>query len=327
MDKNEGQKDQGQEKQQKSTIDRLNQGINTVKDAKSAYKISKRFANKLKGAKTTSKGFALAGRGGQLAVRVVTTLASTVEIWGPIALIVGFFVLVIIAVIVIFTGVQTPPACKSLTADKTTINKDNPVTLSLVECSENVTYSWVLPQIGGSFSTPQSQTTIYTPPDLNKDARAKISVSVCTQANAQNCSQYSINLNISYAPPSYPGITYRLKGPNDCSDPCRVKKGELVTFNIDITYDETKAAPIENVSAVAGLSTAVFTINSISGKTTAEFNPNFPLIKYLWNLSENNSTTESGSRVKNFNFKINLTPHVNNVETSIALDMLIKDAP
>ena len=327
MDKNERQEGQGQEKQQKSAIDRLNQGIDTARNAKSTLETAKKGVKAAKKAAKTLRTASTEIRGGQTVVAAGSALIASAPVWGPIALIVGFFVLVIIVVIVIFTGVATPPACKSLTTDKITINKDNPATLALVECSENVTYSWVLPQIGGSFSAPSSQTTIYTPPDLNKDARAKISVNVCTQANAQNCSQYSINLNVSYAPPSYPGITYSLKGPKNCSDPCRVKKGEPVTFNIDVTYDETKAAPIENVSAVAGLSTAVFTINSISGKTTAEFNPNFPLIKYLWNLSENNSTTESGSRVKNFNFKINLTPHVNNVETSIALDMLIKDEP
>lgn len=190
MDKNEGQKDQGQEKQQKSAIDRLNQGINTARDAKSAYKISKRLANKLKGAKTTSKGFALAGRGGQLAVRIVTTLASTVEIWGPIALIVGFFVLVIIAVIVIFSGVSAPPTCKSVTAQPKTISNALPATLTVGNCSEAVIYSWVLPQIGGVFSASQSATTLYTPPKVNATQKISILVNVCFSSSPNNCSQY-----------------------------------------------------------------------------------------------------------------------------------------
>jgi len=191
MDKNERQEGQGQEKQQKSAIDRLNQGINTARDAKSALKITKGLANKAKGVNKTSKGFTLASKGGQLAVRVVTTLASTVGIWGPIALIVGFFVLVIIVVIVIFTGVSAPPTCKSLTASPTTINNSVPAVLTLENCSENVTYSWDLPQIGGTFSAPQGTTTSYTPPKVNSDQKIYIFVNVCSSSSPTNCSQYS----------------------------------------------------------------------------------------------------------------------------------------
>lgn len=190
MDKSEKQQEGAQEKQQKSALDRLNQGINTARDAKSAYKISKRFANKLKGAKTTSKGFALAGRGGQLAVRIVTTLASTVEIWGPIVLIVIFFVLVIIAVIVIFTGVSAPPTCEKITAEPKTISSALPATLTVENCSEGVTYSWVLPQIGGVFSASQSVTTLYTPPKVNATQKISILVNVCFASSPNNCSQY-----------------------------------------------------------------------------------------------------------------------------------------
>ncbi len=323
MDKNNKQEERQEEKQNKSALDRVNQGINLARNARDTYNLSKRVSKKLKGSKQISRGASFAGKlaskGGQAIIRAA---AGTIEIWGPIALVVGFIILVIIIIIIIFSGVQPPPACKSLTADKATVNKDNPTTLMLNDCPENVTYAWSLPKIGGSFSAPTSNTTTYTPPDLNQDTIVKVTVEVCAQANTENCSQYSISLNISYAPPSYPGITYSLKGPKDCNDPCRVKKGEPVTFNIEITYDEDKAeAPIENVSVALTLSTAVFTINSISGKTTAEFNPSLPLVKYLWDLSENQRPQDKDSKTKTFNFKVNLTPHVNNTETSINLDI------
>lgn len=320
MDKKEAQEEKNQDKQQKSAIDRLNQGYNATQNARNALNLTKKITGKMRGSKNASIGARLASKGAQAVVRVIV---STSEVWVPIALIVGFFVLVIIIVIVIFSGVQPPPACKSLTTDKTTINKENPATLVLNECPEGVTYTWALPEIGGSFSSGNSQTTIYTPPELNRDQAVKIFVIVCAKGNSENCSQYSINLNISYASPSYPGITYSLKGPKDCNNPCRIKKGEPTNFNIEIKYDQDKAlVPIENVFATASLSTAVFTVNSISGKTTAEFNPNLPLVKYLWRLSENQRSQDKDSKIKTFNFKLNLTPYINNTETSINLNIV-----
>ncbi|MEK7551530.1 MAG: hypothetical protein AAB532_02930 [Patescibacteria group bacterium] len=322
MDKNNKQ-EENQEKQKKSAIDRLNQGIDYGRNTKSAIQGAK------KGIKTARKGVKIARttlnviRGGQAVATIATTAASTAPVWGPIALVIGFILLVVIVIVVITTGVSVPPTCKSLTTDKTTVNKDNPATLSLNDCPENVTYSWTLPKIGGSFNTPSSNTTTYTPPGLNQDTKVKIAVNVCAQNNDQNCSEYSISLNISYAPPSYPGITYNLTGPKNCDNPCRVKKGEPVDFNIEIKYDQDKAeVPIENVSATITLSTAVFTINSISGKTTSEFNPNLPLVKYIWNLSENIRSQDEDSKIKTFIFKINLTPYINNVETGINLSIV-----
>lgn len=328
MDKNNKQEERQEEKQKKSALDRINQGIDYGRNTKSAIQGTRKGINTARKGVKIARTTVSAIRGGQTIAAVATTAASTVPVWGPIALLIGFIVVVVIVIVIIITGISTPPACKSLTTDKTTVNIDNPATLSLIECPDSVTYAWVMPKAGGTFSTPTAQTTIYTPPDLNNDQMIKVIVNVCTQANTQNCSQYSLSLNISRATPSYPGITYSLKGPKDCDNPCRVKKGEPTDFNIEIKYDQDKAqAPIENVFAATTLSTAVFTINSISGKTTAEFNPNPPLIKYLWSLSENQRSQDENSRIKTFNFKINLTPYVNNIETSITLDMLIENEP
>ncbi len=195
MDKNERQEGQGQEKQQKSAIDRLNQGINLARDAKSTYEISKRVAKKLKRTKMASRGLSFASKEAQLAIRgaqlAIKGAAATVEIWGPIALIVGFIVLVIIIIIIIFTGVSAPPTCRGLTANPTTISNSIPAILTLENCSENVTYSWDLPQIGGTFSAPQGTTTSYTPPKVNSDQKIYIFVNVCSSSNQDNCSQYS----------------------------------------------------------------------------------------------------------------------------------------
>lgn len=261
MDKSEKQQEGAQEKQQKSAIDRLNQGINTARDARSAYKISKRFANKLKGTKTTSKGFALAGRGGQLAVRIVTTLASTVEIWGPIALIVGFFVLVIIAVIVIFTEVAAPPTCKSLTASPTTISNSVPAVLTLENCSENITYSWNLPQIGGTFSAPQSATTSYTPPVVNTTQKVSIFVNVCSSSAPNNCSQYQA-----------PELTIDKENISPCSrtDPAGCLKEE---FNIVVggNATEEKRSDIYRLLSEVAVATSYKTLLKTSGPTTVMF--------------------------------------------------------
>ena len=100
MDKNNKQ-EENEEKQKKGAVDRINQGINFARNAKDTYKFSKLVSKKLKGSKAASRGFSFASKGVQLAIKGA---AATVEIWGPIALIVGFFVLVIIIVIVIFSG-------------------------------------------------------------------------------------------------------------------------------------------------------------------------------------------------------------------------------
>ncbi len=191
MDKNERQEGQGQEKQQKSAIDRLNQGIDTARNAKSTLETAKKGVKTAKGAAKTLRTASTVIRGGQTVVAAGSALIASAPVWGPIALIVGFFVLVIIVVIVIFTGVSAPPTCKSLTASPTTINNSVPAVLTLENCSENVTYSWDLPQIGGTFSAPQGTTTSYTPPKVNSDQKIYIFVNVCSSSNQDNCSQYS----------------------------------------------------------------------------------------------------------------------------------------
>ncbi len=191
MDKNERQEEQAQGKQQKSAIDRLNQGIDTARNAKSTLVTAKKGAKAAKKAAKTLRTASTVIRGGQAAVAVISALVSTAPVWVPVALIVGFFALVIIAVIVIFTGVATPPTCKSLTANPTTISNSVPAILTLENCSENITYSWNLPQIGGTFSASQSATTSYTPPKVSSGQKIHILVNVCSSSNQSNCSQYS----------------------------------------------------------------------------------------------------------------------------------------
>ncbi len=321
MDKNQNQEEQRENQQQKSAVERLNEAAQKARQAKTAIEAAKKGKKVVKGAAKTLRTASTVLRGGQAAIAVASGVVATAPVWGPPVLIGGFFLLVIIIIIVIFSGVSAPPTCKSITAEPKKISNNLPSALTLEGCSENVTYLWELPSIGGVFSTPQSAITLYTPPSINETKKISIGVKVCFSSNANNCSIYQTpQLTIeSGQNPIYPGITYNLTGPG-CSETCNAEKGKPIVYNVDIEFNEDEAdVTLDKVSAAVTLSTAVFTINNVTGVKTAQFNPNIPLVKYIWKLSDNVKSSEKNSKIKNFHFEIKATPYVDKTQTSVRL--------
>ncbi|MBI3985273.1 MAG: hypothetical protein HY344_05065 [Candidatus Levybacteria bacterium] len=194
MDKSQEKEEKSQDQQQKSAIDRLNQAAQKARQGKTAIETAKKGAKLAKKASKKLAGRAATALGRQTVATIGAAIVSTAPAWGPPVLfalaIGGLFLVVIIIIIVLFSGATPPPTCKTISADPTTISNNLGANLSVSECSENITYSWALPQIGGVFSASQSASTLYTPPQVNSSQKISIAISICSISAPSNCSQY-----------------------------------------------------------------------------------------------------------------------------------------
>lgn len=326
MDKNEKADPNAEQKDQKSVVDRLNQIANDTQNVKKTVDSAQKGGKALKNSQTVIKGAARIARGAQAAyqgVVVVATTVSTAVETAPAWIVLGIALLIIIVVIIILGG-SAPPSCQSLTTSDTVTSPNNPVTLTLAGCAEGTLYDWQTPSIGGSFSTNNTASTVYTPPDNAQNGTSfSILVRMCNLKAKNICSFYSSpEITIGSGTPNYPGISYNISGPNNCTDTCHIQKGEQISYNIDIAYDSSVAgaADLNKISAVVSISSVVFTVNSVTGTHTTDFSPNIPIIRYLWKLSDN-ATKNGDNGVKNFHFEVKATPHVDKTQSSVNLNI------
>lgn len=183
MNENEEEK-----KKKKGAVDYANQAYNKGSDAYNAYK-------KVQGAVRAVRGAGAAAEGAETAVGA----ASTIEVWGPIAILALIILLIIIVIIIIFGGGAAGeiPTCETITSDSVSTTPGTPITITLNNCSANAIFSWSSSVDGGTFTPPDGQTTSYNAPTLpTYPAILTITANVCSNIAPTQCNQYAIDVSI-----------------------------------------------------------------------------------------------------------------------------------
>ena len=227
-----------------SSLDKLNQIAKGAKNLKKGIRILKTAQSGIQTAQVFLGGISTVGWAIITTLIVVTLFAFLISMLGAGGLM-----------------PSSPPKCDNPTAEPQTISSSFPTTLSITGCTENVTYSWVLPQIGGVFSAAHSATTSYTPPVVSATQKISILVNVCLSSSPTNCSQYQT-----------PEITINKEGVFSCSktNPADCLKED---FNIIVggTASSEKLNDVYKLLSEVGVATSYKTLLKTSGPTTIIF--------------------------------------------------------
>nr|MBI5455740.1 hypothetical protein [Candidatus Levybacteria bacterium] len=180
--------------QQKSSVDRVNDLINKGQSARKNYKRGRAAGQ---AGKMAGRMAVQAGR--QVVVAAGEAIVSTAPVWGIPALI---LLIIIIVVIIIFGGGQNTTGvvegdCGGISTSSLDATPANPTTLTAVNCKNvqpPLTYKWTSSDTAGNLSNPTGETTIYTPSSATiKDVT--IVLTICNATNALECSTDSVIIN------------------------------------------------------------------------------------------------------------------------------------
>lgn len=138
---------------------------------------------------------------------------------GWIVILIVIIILLLLVVIMAVGGGANTTCSGGITAESTVTSQDNPDSITIDGCPDNVSYSWSednSTKIGGSFNPDGQASTVYTPPSVTQDTQVTIDVNVCS--GSSNCSNYSITLTVQESAQS--SFTFVALGDSLTAWPC-----------------------------------------------------------------------------------------------------------
>jgi hypothetical protein len=141
-------------------------------------------------------GAAGAAAGGAATGGVVAAESNPV---GWIITIIIIIIVLIILIIIMFSGGSSITCTGGISADSNTVSIANPTTITVGGCPDNVVYTWSedpSTPLGGSFEPLGQASTVYTPPAVTINTSVIIDAKVCSDSTQNNCSSYSVTLQV-----------------------------------------------------------------------------------------------------------------------------------